>query len=602
MNDKFLIFFTALVLATSCSREPEVTSAQEVNAIAADFVDGYYEQYPEEVYEVGYPDAPSDRFGDHSPKNRAAWDARIDDWLAALDAIDVAELDRTPEAVAYVFTRERLQAIADRRICKMDWWNVSPTWTGWQYSIISTLATQPVDTAEQREAVLDRAGDIARFVKTEISNLQAGLDKAYAAPASNVTAVIEQMSTLIDTPIEDSPFSSPATRSDDDAFTTKYLGIVESEIQPALIAYRDFLVNDYKGRDAIGVAASPNREFLADQNSTSNSVGAAGNPNGEACYRASVRYWSSLPMDPMKIHRAGLSEMSRIQTEMLSIAKDHFGTDDLQGLFEELRNNPEYTFESEEQMLEYVQAAVDRGRQAVSDWFGYVPDVDVIVIPSPAYEKDSGGGFYSSGSADGSRPGTYQVGTYNPQGISRAGQESTAFHESYPGHHLQISIALLNESLHPVQRYMHISGTAEGWALYSERLADEMQLYSSELARLGMLSNEAYRAARLVVDPGIHVLGWTREQAIEYMLQNTAEGYDSVSGEVDRYAAVPGQATSYLVGSLEIQRLRRHAETILGDKFDIRAFHDRMLANGSVTLPMLAASTDAWIQTQLANE
>jgi uncharacterized protein (DUF885 family) len=161
---------------------------------------------------------------------------------------------------------------------------------------------------------------------------------------------------------------------------------------------------------------------------------------------------------------------------------------------------------------------------------------------------------------------------------------------------LQISVALLNEELPPILRYMFVSGSVEGWGLYAERLADEMGLYSSELSRLGMLSNEAYRAARLVVDPGIHVLGWTRDEAIEYMLAHTAEGYESISSEIDRYAAVPGQATSYLVGSLEIQRLRRHAEEALGDRFDVREFHDQVLANGGITLPMLAARIDAWIE------
>ncbi len=165
-----------------------------------------------------------------------------------------------------------------------------------------------------------------------------------------------------------------------------------------------------------------------------------------------------------------------------------------------------------------------------------------------------------------------------------------------------MSVALLNENLHPVQRYMFVSGMAEGWGLYSERLADEAGLYSSELARLGMLSNEAYRAARLVVDPGIHVMGWTRDEAIDYMLENTAEGYDGVSSEIDRYAAVPGQATSYLVGSLEIQRLRAHAEEALGDQFDVRAFHDRVLVDGGVTLPMLGASIEAWIEEVRSSE
>lgn len=574
MNHKFLLMIGILALAAGCSRTPDTTVLDEVNAIANDFVDQYYANFPEEVYEVGYPDAPQDRFGDHSALSRAAWDAKVDGWLAALNKMDVAKLKGTAGANTYVFTRERLQAIVDRRICKMHSWNVSPTWTGWQSMLISTLAAQPVETRKQRDDALARAKDIQRFVAVETENLRAGIDSGYSAPTSNVAAVIEQISSLIDTPIEESPFYEPAKRSNDAGFKTAYREVVDTRIRPSLVRYRDYLVNEYKGREAIGVAA---------------------NPDGEACYTASVRYWSSLPADPMAIHRTGLSEMSRIRTEMLYIAKHHFNTEDLQGLFETLRTDPQYTFTDEDQMLGFIRAAVARGRDAVPDWFGNVPDVDVVVKPSPAYEKDSGGGFYSAGSADGTRPGTYQVGTYNPTRISRAGQEATAFHESWPGHHMQVTLALLNESLHPVMRYMYVSGSGEGWALYTERLADEMGLYSSELDRMGMLSNEAYRAARLVVDPGIHILGWSREEAIEYMMENTAEGYDAVSSEVDRYAAVPGQATSYLVGSLEIQRLRRHAERLLGDRFDIREFHDRILADGSVTLPMLAATTDAWI-------
>lgn len=578
MNNKFLP--VAILLALSaCQQGPDETILDKVNTLANEFVDGYYAHYPEEVYEVGYPGAPADRFGDHSAASRDAWDEKVDGWLAALDEIDVAPLEGTPEATTYVFTRERLQAIVDRRVCQMHGWNISPTWTGWQYSVISTLAIQPVDKDEERRAALARAADIERFVVTEIENLRGGLDRGYSAPTSNVAAVIEQITSLIDTGTKDSPFYNPATRTDNAAFRSAYRDVYENRVRPALVAYRDFLVNDYEGRDVIGVAA---------------------NPDGKACYEASVRYWSSLPMEAMAIHRAGLSEMARIQADMLTIARNHFNTEDLQGLFEQLRTDPRYTFDSEEQMLEYIKTAVERGRDEVPNWFGNIPDVDVIVKPSPAYEKDSGGGFYAAGSADGSRPGTYLVGTYNPTSISIAGQEATAFHESWPGHHLQGTLALLNESLHPVQRYMYISGSVEGWALYTERLADEMGLYSGELDRLGMLSNEAYRAARLVVDPGIHVLGWTRDEAIEYMMQNTAEGYDAVSSEVDRYAAVPGQATSYLVGSLEIQRLRQHAERSLGDRFDIREFHDRILADGGVTLPMLAAATDAWVAEVLS--
>jgi uncharacterized protein (DUF885 family) len=566
--------FAALGLA-ACPGAPRETLAAAVNRIADEFLAAYYAQFPEEVYEVGYPDAPLDRFGDHSPEALARWDALVDEWLSALNAIDTAALARTPEALTFVFTHERLQALVDRRVCRTSLWNVSPTWTGWQSAVVATLAVQPVATPEDRAAALARASDIPRFIRTEIANLARGKDEGYLAPASNVTAVVAQMDALLATPVDDSPFANPADRAEDPGFADEYLAIIETSVLPAVAEYRDFLANDYAGREAVGVGA---------------------NPQGDACYRASVRYWSSLAMDPEDIHRSGLAEMARIQAAMLSIAESEFGTTDLKALFVRLRTEPEFTFASEQAMLDYVEAAVERGRQAVPGWFGRVPDAELVVVPSPAYEMDSGGGFYSAGAPDGSRPGKYQVGTWNPTGISRAGTEATAFHESWPGHHLQVSIALLNEDLPPILRYMFVSGSVEGWGLYAESLADEMGLYSSPLARLGMLSNEAYRAARLVVDPGIHVLGWTRKQAIEYMLANTAEGEDAVAGQIDRYAAVPGQATAYLVGSLEIQRLRRHAEEALGERFDIREFHDRVLENGGITLPMLATRVDAWIE------
>jgi len=578
LNNKFLIFLTLGIVAAACSPSPEPDPAQTVNAVANDFVDGYYAQYPEEVYEVGFPNAPADRFGDHSAASLAAWDAQVDGWLGELNAVDVSSLAGTPEAVTWMFAHERLHALVDRRICRTELWNVSPTWTGWQTTIASTLAVQPVDTPEQRRQALARIQDLQRFIDTEISNLRRGIEENYLAPNTNVAAVIGQISSLLNSTMDESPFFDPAARSDNAEFAAEYRRAMEDEVIPAITRYRDFLSNEYEGRDGIGVS---------------------NNPDGKACYRASVRYWSSLDMDPENIHRTGLSQVGRIRSEMLAVAKESFGTDDLDGLLVELKTNPEYTFASEEEMLEHVEAAVARGKAAVHDWFGHVPDAEMIVVPYPAFEKNSGGGFYAAGTADGSRPGTYKVGTYNPTSISKAGQESTAFHEGYPGHHLQISIALMNESLHPILRYMYVSGSAEGWALYTETLADEMGLYSSPVTRLGMLSDEAHRAARLVVDPGIHVMGWTRQQAIDYVLENTALGIDNVSYEIDRYAAVPGQATSYLLGSLEIQRLRANAERLLGERFDIRKFHDRVLANGGVTLPMLAISIDVWIGEQM---
>jgi len=216
--------------------------------------------------------------------------------------------------------------------------------------------------------------------------------------------------------------------------------------------------------------------------------------------------------------------------------------------------------------------------------------------PYPAYRENSGTGEYHASSEDGTRPGIYYIAVRDPERRSIAGQQSVLYHETYPGHHLQGAIALeLGDRVHPLARYLWNSGYGEGWALYSERLADELGLYSGPLDRLGMLSDQAARAARLVVDSGIHTQGWSRQQAVDYMLSNTAWQPGDSHAEVDRYIAWPGQAPAYMLGMLEIRRLRNRAEAELGEEFDLREFHDRVLGTGSITLPMLEESIEAWI-------
>jgi uncharacterized protein (DUF885 family) len=240
--------------------------------------------------------------------------------------------------------------------------------------------------------------------------------------------------------------------------------------------------------------------------------------------------------------------------------------------------------------------AVARAKAAAPQWFGLLPRADVIVQPVPAFSEASApGAFYTNPAEDGSRPGTYSINLRGAETAPRAGIEATAFHEAFPGHHLQSALALERTTLHPISRYIYLSGFGEGWALYTERLAEEMGLYSGDVDRMGLLSNEALRAARLVVDAGMHGLGWSRDQAIQYMLDNTAESRESVTSEVDRYIAVPAQATSYMLGNLEIRRLRAQAEQAMGDRFDVKAFHDRVLEDGSVPLSMLRAKIERWI-------
>jgi uncharacterized protein (DUF885 family) len=218
-----------------------------------------------------------------------------------------------------------------------------------------------------------------------------------------------------------------------------------------------------------------------------------------------------------------------------------------------------------------------------------------MVDPYLPFEEGSAPDGYALPAADGSRPGRYRINTANPTRKPRAGLESTAFHETIPGHHLQLAIAMERPGAHPLTVLLPSTGFMEGWGLYAEQLAAELGLFSGDVDRLGRLSNEAFRAARLVVDPGLHVLGWSRQRAIDYMLQNVARSRAQVELEVDRYIIMPGQATSYMIGQLEILRLRERARAALGPRFDLRAFHDRVLEDGALTLPMLRAKIERWI-------
>lgn len=564
-----------LLVLSSCTPAPNTPDeVDDVLRIAKEYVDGYYHQFPEEAYEIGYPDTPMDRLGDRGQDAMNAWRAREDHWLASLQDLDSEVIESTRAEVPHAFAIDRLRASVARRVCRGELWNVSPTWTGWQATLSSTLTQQPVGTAEQRDDALARLRAVPGYLDTEVTNLRTGMDAGYLAAKPDVDAVLEQLTEMLSAAPEDSPFYAPASRSADDDFRSQVRTLVDADINPAIARYRAFLDQEYTPRESVGVSS---------------------NPDGDACYAASVRFHTSLEIGAQEIHETGLREMERIQGEMARIAHESFDTDDVKTLLQTLRTDSAYTFRSEEEVLEYARDAVDRAGSIIRDWVGFVPDAELVIRPFPAYQKASGGGFYSSGSLDGSRPGVYELGTYRPETIPRAGLQSTSFHETWPGHHLQMSVALFGKGVHPVLRYLYVASMAEGWGLYSERLADEMGLYSTEVDRLGMLSNEALRAARLVVDSGMHVLGWSRSRAVQYMMDNTAESRAAIESEVDRYLATPAQATAYMIGSLEIRRLRAEARDRLGEQFDIKGFHDVLLADGAVSLPMLRRAVERWM-------
>jgi uncharacterized protein (DUF885 family) len=436
--------------------------------------------------------------------------------------------------------------------------------------------SQPVGTPEKNDAAVRRFSNLPAYIDQEISNLRMGLASGYSAPKGNVISVIDQMSSLLSAAVSESPFVQMAPDSFPD-FRARMAELETTAIRPAISRYRDFLLNEYlqSARDDIAVSA---------------------NPDGSACYAAAVRYHSTVSVGAESVHETGKQQISGIRAEMAAIAQKSFGTSDVTAVLNRLRTDRRYLLSSRDEKMKVAREAVERAESAMPRYFGLLPKSEVVVQAVPAFsEASSPDGFYNNPSEDGSRPGIYYINLYRAETNPRAGLESTAFHETWPGHHLQSGLALERTELHAVSRYFFMSGFGEGWALYSERLADEMGLFTSDVDRMGMLSAQAMRAARLVVDAGMHALGWSRQRAIDYMLENTAESSDAVAAEIDRYIAVPGQATSYMLGALEIGSLRALAESELGAGFNIKEFHDRVLEDGAVPLRMLRAKLERWI-------
>jgi uncharacterized protein (DUF885 family) len=561
---------------TSHTETNRATPAQrDVEAIADDYLSALLEYQPELGTMYSLPGVRHDRLTDNSAEARAAWQAREDAWLAELTARGVPAEVGSRDWVTYGILYEALASSVAIRICHNELWAAS-SMTAWHSSVPRLFEIQPVDSPGLQRQALQRLAALPKYIDVEIANLRRGLESGYSAPRLTVAPAVNEVRALTGA---DSPLLSPGVRAGDPEFAAKVQALFDTDIASAVDRFARFLETEYlpRAREDIGLGF---------------------NPDGAACYPALVRYYATIEPAASEIHRLGLEQVAGIRAEMQAIIDKYFAGATIEAFLRGLNDDPQHTFRTEDEVLQYSVAALARAKARMPEAFGRLPKADVEIKAYPAY-RATGTGEYQSSSEDGSRPGVYYIAVVDPTHRSRAIQESVLHHETYPGHHLQGAIALeLGDRVHPIARYLWNSGFGEGWALYSERLADELGLYSGPLDRMGLLSDQAARAARLVVDSGIHTRGWTRQQAVDYMLNNTAWPAVDIDSEVNRYIAWPGQANSYMLGMLEIRRLRDFAEAELGADFDLQAFHDRVLGYGSVTLPMLGASVRAWIGEQ----
>jgi uncharacterized protein (DUF885 family) len=575
-----LLISLALAMLAACapaspSPAPADPAAQ-VTRLADEYVAGVFERIPELVTRRGLP-GDHGRVIDNSLPALERWQRREDSWLRQLRSVDSTRLAGRPEWVTYGVLRELLESSVAARVCRFELWNLNTSVPGWQAGYTSLAGLQPVGTDSLRRQAVARVRALPRFLRTEQANLEAGIRLGYVASKAVAGGVLRQLDGILASPPDSSPFASPVQRDSTPAFRRSYLQALADDLYPAIRAYRDFLARSYlpHAREAIGVSA---------------------NPDGRACYQATVRQYTTLRITPEEVARAGEAELARVETEMRALAVSRFGTSDLPALLRRLRQDTAFTFRSRGEIVARSNQAIARAKAAMPRWFGRLPQADVTIVEYPEFRQREGAvPSYMAPSEDGRRPGIFYITTWQPESVSRATVEDVAFHEAIPGHHLQIAIAQERRDARPISRFFGFSGFNEGWALYAERLADEMGLYSGDADRMGMLSGHAWRAARLIVDAGIHAGGWTRQQAVDFLAAHTATAPSLVQGEVDRYISWPGQATSYMLGNLAILDLRREAETGMGRRFDIRAFHDRVLGSGSITLPMLRNLIERWI-------
>jgi uncharacterized protein (DUF885 family) len=450
--------------------------------------------------------------------------------------------------------------------------------------LLALLSMVSITAPEHAEAYLTRLGTVPQALAEIADRHRCGIAAGRTPVRRLVEATVVQLDRHLAAPEDPLTTPQPAPDSGVDIarFTAERDRIVADEVRPALARYRDMLAAE-----------------VASHGRAEDRPGLCWLPGGEDRYTTLVRVHTTTDHDPADLHRTGLDLIGALAAEYAEIGGRLFGITDGGEIRARLRTDPSLRWRDGQAMIAAAREAIERAERAAGSWFGVLPSQGCTVEPVPEHEAPAGAAaYYRPPALDGSRPGIYYLNTHQADQRGRATYEAVAFHETVPGHHFQRTRQQELTDLPLVRRFGGFTAYSEGWGLYAERLADEMGLYSDDLARLGMLSEDSMRAARLVVDTGLHALGWSRAQVVEFLLANTATPAVEVEPEADRYIAAPGQALSYMVGRLEIQRIRADAEQRLGERFDVRAFHDTVLGSGPLPLTVLDRVVSDWVTRQ----
>jgi len=571
-------------VVSAVTKSPKsATGAHRLAPLARAYWDAYLRQSPLFATVIGVR-GYNDKLPDITPEGRAGWITQLEAFHERAAAISENELQPAERT-----TRSELLTTIST---DLDWaradleeWTVDPL-NGPVVSFLNVESYQPLRTVVDGRRMVARWAAMAPYLDDHVANLRRGLKAGKMAVRSGVTKVIEEIEDLAANRLDAWPLLKPLagahpewTAKDRAAFRDGLTAAVRDRVRPAFLRLGDVL-----------------RTEILPQSRPDDRPGLIHVPGGPAAYPQLIHAYTALDLSPDDVHATGMREVARINRELEDLGEKALGTRDRAAILKRLRTDPDLYFRTRDEVEEKARQALARARRAIPRFFGRLPNAECEVVRiEPHEEKHSTIAYYRWPAADGSRPGRYYINTYAPETRPRYEAEVLAYHESIPGHHLQIAIAQELEGLPAFRKHLGVTAFTEGWGLYTERLADEMGLYTADLDRIGVLSYDAWRACRLVVDTGMHAMGWTRKRAIDFMLANTALAESNIVNEVDRYIAWPGQALAYKVGQLEIRRLRTEAEKRLGSRFDLRSFHDIVLGSGAVSLQTLRQLVEQFI-------
>jgi uncharacterized protein (DUF885 family) len=540
--------------------------SNEIDHLAEEYWTFYLETNPTSAHLIG----EYARAGEFEEANRESEDAEIAalrSFAQRAESIDDEGLDEQQRITRAVLASDATNR-ADVAEARFKEFAADPIF-GEQVSMPILMGMLALPDADVADALVEKFRGLGRYYGELAERQREGVANGRFPAAFAIRDTITQLDGLLSTPVADDPLlasTPPPDGLDVDGWKARLREVIESDVRPGMAAYRDVL-----------------RDEVLPQGRSDEQCGLSWMPGGETAYAATLRHYTTTTKTAQEIHDIGLAQIAKLADEYRSLGPEVVGTDDLQEIFEAMRTDPKLHFESVEQLVVASEVAMQRAWDAMPAWFDVVPQAPCAVQSTLTGAK----AFYFPPASDGSRGGTFFVNVADPTSWGTFELESMAFHEGIPGHHLQIAIASELQDVPEFRKHIHNSAYAEGWGLYTERLSDEMGLYSSSVDRMGMFAADSMRACRLVVDTGLHALGWSREQAVEYMVANSPLADGMVRPEIDRYVVSPGQATSYMVGRLEIQRMRAEAEQRQGASFAVKEFHSAVLDSGSLPLGVL---------------